>query len=637
MHAPGTRYLRTLSRAALSLAALVAIATATISAHAATIVVNGSDDTIHAGNCSLRAAVASMNAASLQGACTNTGGAFGSGDLITFAPAVTAITLNDAAGNSLIVSTNNLVIQGNVIVERNTGSSNAFRVISHTGNGTLTLSGLTIRGGFTTSASAGAGVFSLGTVNLLNATVENNITNCATGCNGGGIAAASVTASNSSIRNNQVRGTGASGGGIWSTGLVELANSDLADNQVVAGGCGGGVYVGGDVTSRLRIISSYVGGNRAQDSSGMGSGSGGNGGAICASDGLTEILNSEIRGNDSLGEGGGIYAINTVSIDQSSLSGNFALRGGGALRLGFTATEHQIRNSTFHNNSAGISSSNSGNGGAILMTNAVTINNSTFSNNRSAGLGGAILHNGGTLSMTSTIVANSVSQNPANGSGTLDIYRNSGTATMLGSNNLIQSALNITVPAGTLTANPLLGPLSDLGCVAPAGFSGSSIGCPRGMLPGAGSPAINAGANPLSLSFDQRGSGFPRVIGGQADIGAIETSVASVGPWPITVQVLPTPTVGNVSCTPNPVPNGQSTTCTAIANPGYVFNGFSGACVGATCVLNNVTAGRNVTAQFSAIVVSTPATAVPTMNSLALLALLTALAGLGGARARRVR
>ena len=36
------------------------------------------------------------------------------------------------------------------------------------------------------------------------------------------------------------------------------------------------------------------------------------------------------------------------------------------------------------------------------------------------------------------------------------------------------------------------------------------------------SPAINAGANPLGLSFDQRGAGFSRIVGGQADIGAFE-------------------------------------------------------------------------------------------------------------------
>src|SRR5262249_52770636 len=35
-------------------------------------------------------------------------------------------------------------------------------------------------------------------------------------------------------------------------------------------------------------------------------------------------------------------------------------------------------------------------------------------------------------------------------------------------------------------------------------------------------PAIDAGANPDGLAFDQRGTGFPRVLGSQVDIGAVE-------------------------------------------------------------------------------------------------------------------
>jgi hypothetical protein len=37
-----------------------------------------------------------------------------------------------------------------------------------------------------------------------------------------------------------------------------------------------------------------------------------------------------------------------------------------------------------------------------------------------------------------------------------------------------------------------------------------------------GSPAIDAGSNPHDLDFDQRGAGFPRVLGAAPDIGAFE-------------------------------------------------------------------------------------------------------------------
>jgi hypothetical protein len=68
----------------------------------------------------------------------------------------------------------------------------------------------------------------------------------------------------------------------------------------------------------------------------------------------------------------------------------------------------------------------------------------------------------------------------------------------------------------------------------------------------AGSPAINAGSNPLSLAFDQRGSGFPRVVGGTADMGAFELST------------LP-PTVDIVNVTPDP-------RNTAVTSVGINFN-----------------------------------------------------------------
>jgi hypothetical protein len=43
----------------------------------------------------------------------------------------------------------------------------------------------------------------------------------------------------------------------------------------------------------------------------------------------------------------------------------------------------------------------------------------------------------------------------------------------------------------------------------------------------AGSPAIDAGANPSALTTDQRGGNFVRVAGAAADIGAFESQAAS--------------------------------------------------------------------------------------------------------------
>jgi uncharacterized repeat protein (TIGR02543 family) len=59
-------------------------------------------------------------------------------------------------------------------------------------------------------------------------------------------------------------------------------------------------------------------------------------------------------------------------------------------------------------------------------------------------------------------------------------------------------------------------------------------------------------------------------------------------------------TGGTASCTPNPVSPGGNATCTATADSGYTFTGWSGDCSGTTCALNNVTANKSVTASFQA-------------------------------------
>ena len=53
-----------------------------------------------------------------------------------------------------------------------------------------------------------------------------------------------------------------------------------------------------------------------------------------------------------------------------------------------------------------------------------------------------------------------------------------------------------------------------------------------------------------------------------------------------------------MTCTPNPVPHGSGSTCTATPKTGYTFTTFSGACHGASCTLTNVTAAKSVTATF---------------------------------------
>ena len=59
------------------------------------------------------------------------------------------------------------------------------------------------------------------------------------------------------------------------------------------------------------------------------------------------------------------------------------------------------------------------------------------------------------------------------------------------------------------------------------------------------------------------------------------------------------PDGGDLLCDPNPVPHGEDSLCEPLANPGFVFTGWSGDCSGRVCVLENVSGPRAVTARFA--------------------------------------
>src|SRR5438552_4806873 len=62
-----------------------------------------------------------------------------------------------------------------------------------------------------------------------------------------------------------------------------------------------------------------------------------------------------------------------------------------------------------------------------------------------------------------------------------------------------------------LDVDPQLGPLQNNG------------GPTQTMALLAGSAAVNAGDNSSAPAYDQRGAGFPRIVGGTIDIGAFES------------------------------------------------------------------------------------------------------------------
>ena len=89
-------------------------------------------------------------------------------------------------------------------------------------------------------------------------------------------------------------------------------------------------------------------------------------------------------------------------------------------------------------------------------------------------------------------------------------------ATLAGADNLITQPF-LTAPPGTITdLDPRLAALGDNG--------GPTF--THALLPD--SPAINHGNSVNSGDYDQRGSGYPRVIGAIADIGAYELDLGDL-------------------------------------------------------------------------------------------------------------
>ena len=323
---------------------------------------------------------------------------------------------------------------------------------------------------------------------------------------------------------------------------VTVTISGLTITNGHAGSNGGGIYNG---SATVTLNDCVVTANSAQYGGGVYNE------AVDGDTALT-ITNSTINGNSASKEGGGIYEIGviapvTITVNNSTLSGNSAFLGAGIRNVtsGMTATL-MISNSSISGNSA-----DNGDGGGISNQGGnatVEILNSTFSGN-SADFEGGSIHNAGkaTIDLADTILE-------AGDSGG-NIVNDGGTVTSHGYNLSNDDAGGyLTGPGDQINTDPLLGPLQDNG--------GSTF--THALLPG--SPAIDAGDPNFTPPpfFDQRGSGFDRVINGRIDIGSFEVQTeATPTPTPTataTATATPTPTPTPIPCegrcspTPRPRP-----------------------------------------------------------------------------------
>jgi hypothetical protein len=428
-----------------------------------------------------------------------------------------SVNILGAGANLLTVSGNNTSRIFNI----NDGGSDILDVL---------ISGLTLTDGYTTSS--GAAIFNTDeNLSLVDAVITGNTAFAhfsSDGFSGGGIFNDSghLTIVNSAITNNTVEGGYSpyggmsSGGGVFNdSGYVTIVNSKISNNTAEGGfsvndsyrGRGGGVF---NDSGDLTLVNSTITGNRSEGGNGSG------GGGIFNDSGNVTITNSAISSNTAEGSylqggysgngsGGGIFNDSgNVTITNSTISSNAAkspssfYQGTGNTYGGGISGKVTVINSTISENKAEAGSPSQtvcfgkpGNsyGGGIWGSGEI-FNSTITGNTAKGGIGcffddgigvGSGIANTDTMTITSSIVA-------GNADGD-DIY---GGFTS-GGNNLIG-------------IDPLLSPLQNNG--------GSTE--THALLPG--SPAIDAGSNPLGLLTDQRGAGFNRTSGSQTDIGAFE-------------------------------------------------------------------------------------------------------------------
>lgn len=268
----------------------------------------------------------------------------------------------------------------------------------------------------------------------------------------------------------------------------------------------------------------------------------------------TSITDSEFLSNSGEGGAGAYFdaADDDVTVTRTTFGANSGEGAGKSvgLMIGtvFADVTVTIDSSSFGLNTA--RSSDDPNGlsfGTGLMLGTVRIINSTFAETAEPGIPAIYfddVDDNGTVGIDdSTIVADSygidfnslldvdpiisntivkstlAAANVGANDGALVQFRYSIASSTLGNDS-------VNVVGNKVSTDPQLGALANNG------------GTTATMLPLAGSPAINAGDASFSptSTLDQRGAGFPRIVGGTIDIGAVEVqaSLAATGstvPW----------------------------------------------------------------------------------------------------------
>ena len=302
------------------------------------------------------------------------------------------------------------------------------------------------------------------------------------------------------------------------------------------------------------------------------------------------------NGNASAANGGGVLNGGSLTVTDSTFTGNNAGSGGAILNGGSGTLS--ITNCTFSSNAAT-------NGGAVFSSHGGTVTSSTFSSNSASGAGAALFADATTVEVVNSILANSTGTNcgvesaGTIGNGTFNISDDSscgfGGSTGLNGDTIGDSVL------------PLLASLQNNG------------GPTDTIALQSDSPAIDAIPIANCPPTDQRGDPRPAEGGNACDIGAFEGSV----------EASPTPTpTATATATATGTPLASATpTATSTATPTATATATRTATATATATTTSTaTATATATATSTATATETASTTATASETATATATVTATA-----------
>ena len=393
--------------------------------------------------------------------------------------------------------------------------------------GSLTLRDITLSSGYLVGRRAGAGVvqrggavYNQGRLYIERSTLAGNgVTESAVSLSGGGAIynapGAAAYISDAEFLHNHVGLENYGGAAILNEGTMTVSRSRFSNNYGR-----GGIIVNGMLNSSAEA-SLLLSDSIIENSNGI----------SVRNDSTLLIERTSISDGDAT-EGGGMYNGGEMTVRESAIIRNRAIRGGG-IYSAEGATSTIINTTISHNHARGKVEGNGIGGGVYNYGGTVNLANVTIASNTSQGLGSAIAATSDADGSAYTYIKNSMIVGHADTTvdqSCYDFGPNDTPKNLLLENNLITaesncypSSTDIIVDEAT-TFTDVIGPIADYGGLTPS----------YALLPG--SPAIDNEEN-VCTDFE----GFPILIDqhGNArtgcDIGAVDSTVETP---PVALQLL---------------------------------------------------------------------------------------------------